>query len=586
MSSFRPSSLLSITLMLFFLAACGEPTAHTTSFDDAGRTDSGDRDGDRDNQGSEYSLRLLTEGELEAHIGSAIDLRVQLLQGESPVLNQALTYQLISTPGHPDTRLEAQSIYVNDQGIAPNRLRIGDLVGLIHVRVSHPWVNNPLDIHIDVTTTPEGDIQVALNHPTQDLHALTDFEVKLWPTGVVSCQSIPPYVNPVDPADDESHLTDLFQTALFADLLVTDTYTVGVKGMGSHGQISAVGCVDGIEIIPDGVAEVVIDLELLPLLPQGEYDVTSFWDFSEALASSGSVGAAIVGLLDWLADPAGMLTDTLLGLAEDWVCDTYGWDSWECLGASWGSSAIRDDVRDFLNDQIQSVGFLAEITNIGNDLRDTVSNMKVESILTVDSKSIGESELEGRDSWRAMYFYWTRSCDANSPPDCGEIRIGLGDGSDFGALESRWEGRLYDYNQLEIDPHDMTIPYGRVITYILNNHIIPGLTGGNANNLGQALDYWICSGLGGFSLFGITIPASTVQSLCSTAVATLNLATNIYLNNLTYSIDLFMSGVGTVVDLESNGIVDRIEDGFFLGQLYGEDGSSTDMESFFTAERR
>ena len=41
-----------------------------------------------------------------------------------------------------------------------------------------------------------------------------------------------------------------------------------------------------------------------------------------------------------------------------------------------------------------------------------------------------------------------------------------------------------------------------------------------------------------------------------------------------------------MVDLESNGLVDIIDDGFFYGEVEGEDGETVEMEAAFEAERR
>ena len=40
-----------------------------------------------------------------------------------------------------------------------------------------------------------------------------------------------------------------------------------------------------------------------------------------------------------------------------------------------------------------------------------------------------------------------------------------------------------------------------------------------------------------------------------------------------------------MIDLESDGDVDVIEDGIFYGEVEGEDGEATDLESEFSGER-
>ncbi len=584
--SLRNYTVLATWLLIgLFSIACGETQGHSSAFTDNGTRTGGDADGDGDHEqtGADYFLELVGDDHQEVMLGDSVDVVTRLTDRDgNAVENQSISYEIWNSPADPDIRLEALAIFVDDDGYASNRLNVGGTIGTITVRASHHWVDDPVELTVDISAPPVGDLQVSVIHDEQHLMELGAFDVRTWKTSHVPCQMVPPYSLPANAPIDEAHLPTLFDQAIFHEYDSMETYTVAVMGHGSHGQISAKGCVEGVELIPDDTVHVEVPMELLPLSPTGEYDVISYWDFREALASTGDVGSTIVELLEWVANPGGMMAGYMIDWAVDYVCDNYG--TTECLLAAGAGSSYEDDLAEFINDQVASVGFLSEIQQIGEDLRNTVANMKVESILTIDNKAFGEGELSGHDSWRAMYFYWTRSCDpVNDPPDCGEIRIGLNDTSEFGVMEADWDGRLFDYNQLEIDPHDMTLPYGQLITYILNQHIIPTVTNGNANNLGSAVDYFLCSNIDDFSVWGVNVP---LQSVCSTAVNVLGFAADSYLNNLTYSIDLFISGVGTMVDLESNAIVDVIEEGFFLGELYDEDGNSTDMHSEFTAERR
>ena len=599
--SLRNYTVVATWLLIgLFSVACGETQGHSSAFTDNGTRIGGDSDGDGDldQTGADYFLELVGDDHLEVMLGDSVDVVTRLTDRDgNAVENQSISYEIWNSPADPDIRLEALAIFVDDDGYASNRLNVGGSIGAITVRASHHWVDDPVELTVDVSAPPVGDLQISVTHAEQHLMELGAFDVRTWKTSHVPCQMVPPYSLPANAPIDEAHLPTLFDQAVFHEYDSMETYTVAVMGHGSHGQISAKGCVEGIELIPDDTVHVEVPMELLPLSPTGEYDVISYWDFREALASTGGVGSTIVELLEWVANPAGMIAEYLMDeFIGPWFCDDWGesWYNWyddsnSCLAfrAYEASYDPTQTLEDFVNDQvINQIGILSDLQEIGEDLRDTVANMKVESILTIDNKAFGEGELSGHDSWRAIYFYWTRNCGPNDPPDCGEIRIGLNDTSEFGVMEADWDGRLFDYNQLEIDPHDMTLPYGQLITYILNQHMLPWLTNGNANNLGEAFEYLLCNNIGDFTLAGYTIDASTLQGFCSTAFNLAGFAADIYLSNLTYSIDLFISGVGTMVDLESNAIVDVIEEGFFLGEFIDEDGNSTDMHSEFTAERR
>ncbi len=604
---FRRLSAVSVVLLLATssLLACGDSgQASFTTANSDNRPDPTNSTPDPTNQNQEpdpevtYELQIVGDDHHELRVGEHVDLAVRLVESTGQaVQNQAIAFQIIDGTGDANLRLEAGSVFVNEDGQASNRLRVGDTTGQITVHATHQWVDHPAEFTVDVDVLPVGDLQVHFEHDEQDIFPLSDLEVRIWPQSLVFCPT-PAFGLPVEAPLDEGFAATIHDTHTFSDLNSATDYTVSVMAFGPDGQISGRGCITGISITPDAVTDATVPLELIPLTPAGEYDVTSFWDFGDALASTGNVGSTIVDVIDALADPAGYIVGVILDLADDFVCDYYGesassaesclcdyygWLTVECAAAQVGGSYIRNQVEDFVTEFLDGISIVQTISEIGTDLRDTVRNMKIDSILTIDNKAVGEGEVEGTDTWLGMYFYWTRNCGPTDPADCGEIYIGLGSDSEFGVMEAEWDGRVFDYNQLEIDPHEMVMPYGDVILYILNNTILPALTGGNANSLGDALDYWICSNIGSTTVLGISIPVGT---LCTTAVSLLDIYVQGYLSGLTFDIDLHVSGLGTMVDLESNSLVDVIEDGTFLGQLYNEDGEATDIDATFTAVRR
>lgn len=593
------SSLFALLFLGLLATGCGDTSAHYAPFDDGGtpRVDSNQNDptANQTPQGPTYTLEAVGDTQFEAYAGTSVDISARLVSDDptAPVENERITFGIISGTNHPDLRLEANSVFVDADGVAGNRLRAGESFGTIVVHATHEAVATPLEFKVTISAYPVGTLRIFTNHDRQDVFPLNDIELRLWDYHTNPCTMVSYYDDFTTQPIGEALLPTIDDTYTFENLNVLDRYTVALRAYGPQGQISGFACVDNIELIPDDLTDVTLPLELLELLATGTYDVTSYWDFSEALRESGGLGAAIMDIISWIGDPGGQIATLLVDMigssaCTDWTkyreMETWFW-ACEVLSASDCDTSDmcttfrlahkltdpEDTIGELINDQIDSIDFLAQIRGIGQDLLNTISNMKVKSVLTIDGKSYGEGEVTGEDKWVSMFFNWNGQ----------EREIGVGSGTEFGALQAKWDGRIRDYNRLEIDPHEMEIPYGRVAMYFLERHIVPAVTGGNATTLGEALEYWICSGLGDF--FGVS--SGTVQTLCQTAVGIIDLTADIFADGLTLPINLHISGEGTLVDYTSDGSVDVIEDGLFYGDL--ESGGTThEMSAEFTAERQ
>ena len=527
---------------------CGDQQSYMSEVEGSPDIGDGDESDDGDDSSTStdgYQLEATTETNVETNLGGSVPFGVQLSDDDGePADNEQLDFEIVESTGDDGVLLDATGVFTDDDGEASNRLTVGDEIGYIRVEASHDQVDQPVEFFVEVTTIPAGDLQVTIDYADEDLLEVSDLELAFWETRRLACGFIAPYSAPSEPFVGEDTMDTVDGEVLFEALQSDDDYTVAVTAHGPENQISAHGCVDEIEIEGDETTEVVVDLELLPLTPTGSYEAISVWDFTEALAAAGPVGAAIADVFQWLANPADMAAEYLLGLAVDWVCDEYGTLSYEC-GAAVAAEAegsAEDMVADFIQDQIDSIGILSDFQEMADDLVAIVESMTIESILTVDNKALGEGELRGVDSWQAAHFEWNRLCENDNSSDCAEIRVGLGDNTSFGALEADWDGRLVDYDHLEIDPHDMVIPYGEFITHILRQYVIPLITGGEEDTLSGAFEYLLCDNIGGFSAWGIEIDDDTVQDFCTTTFSAVSTLANIYINSLEYDVGLAICG--------------------------------------------
>lgn len=589
MSLRRFSTLFALVFLTSF--ACADSGEYPTTQNDAAEEENQNQENAGEQNTDEpividdnYYLEAVGATSYDVAADSTVSLSVRLTHGETgPVSNQPIQYQVVESTGDSAVGFGASTVLSNEDGETSNGVRVGAQSGEIVVEVSHAEVEDPVEFDIGVTGVDNGDMRVGLDYDEHHLQELSDIEIRYWKTNRIACANISPLSLPAEPFIEEDVVPDTTGEVLYEDLAPTETYTVTATGHGPQDQISAVGCIDDIPVQSNEVTDAVVPLSLVPLRPMGTYDVTSYWDFSEALAASGPVGEAVLDAINWIANPADAAAEYMVDLAITWICDTYGWGSSECIGAQGARSWAEDEVSDFIEDQIEDIEVLDDFQTMGEDLLETIENMKVDSLLTVTNRAIGEGELRGLDIWQVVYFYWTQDCDANSPPDCGEIEIDLGSDTDYGILRGNWQGRLYDYDQLEIDPHAMVIPYGKFINYLLSEHLIPSLTNGQADNLSDAFEYMLCDNIDDFDFWGYTFDASAYCSLAFDAIGDL---VEFYIDTLEYDVNLNISGHGHMIDLESDAVVDVIEDGYFHGELEAEDGSVSEMEADFTAVRQ
>lgn len=536
-----------------------------------------------------YELRAVSETAVEAEIGSTVDFGVQLLdRAGEPAGDELIVYEEISSPADPDAGPDAFTAFTDDQGLAFNQIQVGQSPGTIAVRASHPEAESPVEFEVEATLTPPGDLQVSADYIEDQLLELTGVEFHVWETRQMECAYIAPYTMPAAPIVDDAQVASHQDDALFEDLRSDLEYTVTATGFGPEDQIAAHGCIDGIDIESDGLVEAIVPLRLLDLFATGTYEALSVWDFTEALAATGPVGEAIADAIGWVSDPAGMAAETMTQMAVDWVCDEYGTLSVECAAAELAQAegSAEEELKNFLEDALTSIPGVEDLLEVGEELAGIVESPTIESTLTIIDKAVGEGEVSGYDNWRAIIFEWSQGCDSNDPPECSEVRIGLGEDEDFGALQAEWDGRIVDYDQLEIDPHDMILPYGELILYVLEDFVLPELTGNDdTTTLAEAFDDLLCSNLGSTDFWGIEFDEETVEDLCSTVFSVAGMLSESYLEALEYDVGLAISGEGRMIDLESNGRVDVIDPGMFYGEVEGEDGTTAEMEAAFTAER-
>lgn len=588
-------SLVLSALLGLILVGCGDGKVNTNV--DQSRTDDSNN-GSGPRLGDDYFLVPAGETHLVGNVTETVTLKVFLYSRSTgdPVPNTSIAYDILEQPEGDAANLSAFNGTTDDEGAAAVDLRLGANEGTIKVRAEHAD-SNSVDFSVDVRPLETGDLELTMVNTGASVMPLSDIDIRLYRNGDTSCAEFRP-LSQRESGELETYVAGTTnERVTFDDLGTRQRFLVTAVAKGTEGQLAAGGCVEDIEIHADDVTEKEILLQLVPLNPVGRYDVTSHWDFTQALEDSGTVGSTIMRVLNLFENPGQTLYDETMNLLQNFL--GVGGSAMDTILSVTG---LEGQFVGIVNNFVENNDTLRRIRDAGRDLRDVVANLEVHSELTIGKMS-SNYEFRGTDNWLGITLYWRWNCDANSPPDCGAIDITAdanGDFGDLGVLSSEWTGRVVAYNQLQIDSHPLSLRYGRLIIYILNEVILPQLTDGNAHSMSEAFSYWVCSGLGtaitgsdgemciDVAVWSGCIYDQDISGVCENASSTVFSFADLLVQNLEYDVGMRIGGEGKLIETTSDGFVDSIVDGVFEGTMQNTDLGQTqasDISATWEAER-
>ncbi len=576
-ASYRRISLSIIVALLVgtSLFGCGDGTVNT-NVDQSRSGDNGDNSAPQ--LSDQYFLVPAGETHLVGNVTESVTLKVFLYSKSTgdPVPNQNIAYSIVDAGTAQDATVSALNSTTNEQGAASVDLRLGASEGTVKVRAENDS-SNSVDFTVDVTPLATGNIELSMVNTGASMMPLSDIDLRLYRAGDYTCAEFRPLTQRQDGELTTYVAGTPQETVHFDDLGVNQRYMITAVAKGDAGQIAGAGCIEDIGVQADQTTHKELPLQLIPLNPVGRYDVTSHWDFTHALEDSGTVGSTIVRVLNIFQNPGQALYDEFINLIQNFV----GGLASGGLNLFLNVTGLDNMLINAINNAIAGNDTLRHIRDAGRDLRDVVANLEVHSELTIGKMS-SDYEFRGTNNWLGITLYWRWNCDANSPPDCGAINIqadGNGDFGQLGVLSSEWTGRVVAYNQLQIDTHPLSLRYGRLIIYVLNQVIIPQITNGNAHSLSEAFTYWVCDGLVGAIANGsgqVCAPdpfnaCFDAMGYCQSAVSTVFGFADMLVSNLEYDVGLRVGGQAKLVETTSDGFVDEITDGVFNGVMQNAD---------------
>jgi hypothetical protein len=583
-----------VALLGLSLVGCGDSSVNTNV--DQSRNETNNSSGPR--LGDEFLLIPAGEPQIIGNVTESIELKVLLFSRTTgdAVKNQNIAFEIIEPVDGGEASLSSYNSTTAEDGSASVELRLGAQPTSLVVRAEHE-ASNGVDFEVEVTPLETGDLELTMVNTGASSMPLRDIDIRLYRDGSYSCREF----RPLSPRESGELATEVAgttqQTVSFDGLGTQQRFLVTAVGRGEAGQIAGAGCVEDIGIEADQITRKEILLQLIPLNPVGRYDVTSHWDFSQALEDSGTVGSTIMRVLNVFENPGQTLYDETMNLLQSFL--GIGGSA---LNTFLDLTGLDDQFVGIVNDFVENNDSLRRIRDAGRDLRDVVANLEVHSELTIGKMS-SDYEFQGTDNWLGITLYWRWNCDDTSPPDCGAINIqadGDGDFGDLGVLSSTWTGRVVAYNNLQIDAHPLSLRYGQLIMYMLNDVILPEITNGNANSLSEAFSYWVCDGLGtaitgsdgeicvDVGVWDGCVYDQDISGICESASGTVFSFADLLVSNLEYDIGMRIGGEGLLVETTSDGFVDFIEEGVYDGTMQNSDIGQTQasqISATFEAER-
>ena len=571
---------LILTLAVLVAVGCGD----TASSDDP--------DGASDGA---YLMVPATPVELQGEVTGDVEAGVIVYERHTaePVDRTQVDFEVLEDDDDAPA-LSSGGVFTESDGVAMVDVNLGNAEGSWTVRASHPEANS---VEFEVEARPEetGSLNIDLVNASPGIMDLSDIDVRVYRSSHFDCNLFQPLISQDDNTVAEDYTPFIDDPVTVDNLSTSQSYVVTGIARGERGQIAAGGCMESVIVQEDQTTDVELILQLIPLNPVGTYDVVSHWDFTDALADSGPAGSTIVNVLEIFENPGQGIYDEIIQLVGNLV---GGFIS-NTIDYFLGATGLDETFQDAIDDFIASSEGLSSVQETGQELGQVVSNLEVHSELSI-GKMAADFEFRGQDNWIGIILYWSGLCEDNDPdPDCDVIDLVAdqdGEFAELGVLSSDWTGRVAAFDQLQIDQHTVSLRYGRLIQYLLNDVMLPAVTDGNANSMSEAFAYWFgCDSIVGSIISGdevcaanYCLEAETLEDFCETAVSTVFGFADILIGTLEYDMGLQLGGEGRLIEESSDGLVDYIEDGVYEGFIQdSDDGLTTStFEATFEAERR
>jgi hypothetical protein len=390
------------------------------------------------------------------------------------------------------------------------------------------------------------------------------------PGAVPTCAQLLATSTPPAPTFTAS-FTSLPGSSTFMNQMSGRVVTAFASGSNVFGRRVARGCTEGVRLQGGASTHVLVTLAQDEPNLDGNYDALLGVDIGMGLPPP--LGPTIVLITDFLADPAGWAVYQVLAAADDQLgLNTL---TWTPPGGTMERRATFEEVRanpsifqawslarnafdGFLRSQLGQT--YVDVTTVGGDISHLVRGFEVGAGYTITSTGT-PNRVRIDEQWQAYVFQWQYGCPGGDL-GCARHAVSLtGQHANLAPATATY-GASVQYTPttmpapgeserytLQVDPHQITIRYGAIILFLLDELVFPNLPSGIAgNSLSAVLANIVnCPSVASSIEMSVGIPAQIAEAICDGAVS----AGAMYIENQILMLD--SSNTGLVVGLSPSG---------------------------------
>ncbi|MFO0748655.1 MAG: hypothetical protein U1F43_23785 [Myxococcota bacterium] len=591
-SATRRRALLPAMALLLGLAACGDEKVIAIGGDDTAVGDSAAPDTstnpDTDQPpvgGREIIVLHDTTQALNVPVTQNQLLRVKVVDygSSGPAADASVHFSIVTRGDGGDASLSAESAYTDASGIAAVTFRSNQKADVAYtVEVTSPDAD-PVRFDLYVADSPRGNLTVNLAY--EGAIAVKNVHVRLV-SGQFTCSQFNAVRPPEDVIADKTVLGVGQGEVSWPNLPDAQRFTVFATAEAQNGHLAAAGCLDGVVVVAHQTNTVTLSLYVLTLNPTGLYNSTTVFDFTGAIP--GQLGDLVDEISTLFTSPGTFLIDRIKDLAALYVGEFISDAVFSLF-----ESTVADVIDDWMFNN--SPQWVQDILTVGQDLFQVVNNLEMQARLTI-SKLQSNYYVQGALDWTGIVLYWHYGCAEQGQPgydaNCGRHVFSLTDfqNTEFpmDIVQGRFTASIEDFDQLDIDNHTIKINYGKLIIFVLNEMILPQLTG--EDNLSDAILSFvncpaIADGIYFSALSGIGISEEDIANFCTSAINIIVNPVEIILSSLALDSQLRMSGHAVLSDDDNDLYVDHILQGTFLGHFESDGQEGSPFHGVWSADK-
>lgn len=438
----------------------------------------------------------------DVEVANASNVRLQVmlvsLQGENAgdgLVGEDVKWGIET--GVSSVKLTTGKTTTGEGGLTNVNVKATEIAGDAVIVASNAESPKAVKFNVTVLEKPTGNISASVSYSGPA--PAENYSIRLYDGDAVECANVDLENGSIIDLNTDTEAEPLFPAsdgkyAKFEKLSTDMRYTLIAYGYAENGAPVAAGCLDsGTKVRPDETTSVTIHLDTIDLDPVTSYDVRSFFDLGDVVASLGTVGYYIDQVNQFARNPAQKVYDILFKLIK------------EELGAGFIATVVdkvleltslKSQLLSKLNGYVTQSAMACKMGLFACQFNNVVTQMELLGHLDIQKE--GSIELSGKNAYNGLAVYWRMKCAGDSDPNCGRHPITTTSltsspaGADINLLEGSWVGALSNgYDKISIESHSLIFSYGKVAMILINDFLLPRITENKCHDMTCALGYWI-----------------------------------------------------------------------------------------------